>query len=1014
MEILAWSISSHIKDIRHEKPLHRVKVAFITTIVPSKESLSLLTKCLPAMKNASYKHDTWILDEENNSEVQEMCKKYGVNHYSRYGRSEYNTDWGKFKKHTKGGNHNSWYEEFGNSYDFVAQIDTDFVPKKSFLTKTLGYFRDPKVGFVGTPQIYANKKSSFIAKGAAEQTYNFYGTILRGLSGMDMALLIGANHVIRVSALKQIGHYSAHITEDLLTGMKFHANGWKSIYLPYPLAYGEGPVTWKAYFNQQMRWSYGCIDIFFNHSPHIFKKMNLRQIIYYFFLQLHYFSGLAVGLSILLLSLYFFAGINDANLRLIPFLIFYFIINIFMWIMSLWLQRYNVHPREERGLLIPGMVVSMASWPIFFVALISVLMKKRLSYKITPKGSMVAPSENHLLLFMPHYLFGTMTLTDLISALFTHRQNPIMIYWAYITTLLLFSLPVAHLIIAYCSTLKKIFKGITRNIYQNNLLFEFKNVKKTILPNPPSIKEKYKYIKRNNNWILLFSIISFSGVSVSMFNFLSNNPFMWILFGYFGLTVIYFLVSMVVSNHSPFNIILHNKIIFAWEEHINNAKVDIFLPTAGEPINVLKNTWEGVKEIKKYFKGKIEIYCLDDSGRPEVKELANIYDFHYEVRENRGYFKKAGNLRHGFSISNGDFITIFDADFRPRKDFLNELLPYFYEDTSTGIVQSPQYFEVNFSQNWLERGAGAVQEFFYRFSQVARQNHDASICVGSNAIYRRSALNEIGGTALVEHSEDVHTGFNLRTKGWTIQYVPIILAKGLCPSEMNAFFKQQYRWCRGSMTLLNSKKFWSTKLRLRTRLCYFSGFLYYIHTAISSFIIPVIPLSLLIIYPSQVKFFNLLFIIPSFVFVLLIYPLWHYSVYGIEAWSTRLIYGWAHLFAIFDTLINKSMTWQPTGIKSIPDRRYFIFRILQFIFNFIPAIMWISISARYVMILHNFAFIPILLGGVYFFLVIAKTTFYTSYTKECFIERKVSDSADTKLVLVLDKLKSKTVSSPPL
>ena len=52
-----------------------------------------------------------------------------------------------------------------------------FVPKRNFLTKTLGYFRDPVVAFVGTPQIYGNTSTSLIAQGAAEQLYTFYGSV---------------------------------------------------------------------------------------------------------------------------------------------------------------------------------------------------------------------------------------------------------------------------------------------------------------------------------------------------------------------------------------------------------------------------------------------------------------------------------------------------------------------------------------------------------------------------------------------------------------------------------------------------------------------------------------------------------------------------------------------------------------------------------------------------------------------------------------------------------------------
>lgn len=337
MDILTWSVSSHIKDIRQQKPIPGLRVAFLTTIVPQNEPIELLYKCLPAMVNVKYEHDTWLLDEGDNKEVKKICEQYGVKHFSRHGKSEYNTREGKFTK-TKGGNHNSWYDLHGDKYDIVAQIDTDFVPNRNFLTKTLGYFRDPKVAFVGTPQIYGNTGNSFIALGAAQQQFNFYGAVLRGLSGMGLTLLIGANHIIRVSAFKKMGHYTAHITEDLVTGMKLHAQGYKSVYVPSPLAIGEGPSTWESYFNQQLRWAYGCIDILFHHSPKHFKKLGLRQSLYYFFLQQHYFSGLAMALSTVLLSLYFIFGLRAADVDIFEFLIFYSLALLICWLMSVWLQ----------------------------------------------------------------------------------------------------------------------------------------------------------------------------------------------------------------------------------------------------------------------------------------------------------------------------------------------------------------------------------------------------------------------------------------------------------------------------------------------------------------------------------------------------------------------------------------------------------------------------------------------------------------------------------------------------
>jgi cellulose synthase (UDP-forming) len=191
------------------------------------------------------------------------------------------------------------------------------------------------------------------------------------------------------------------------------------------------------------------------------------------------------------------------------------------------------------------------------------------------------------------------------------------------------------------------------------------------------------------------------------------------------------------------------------------------------------------------------------AGTPPAFE----FGFVYLSRPHKGRFKKAGDLRYGYERSSGDFVAVFDADFPARPDFLTSLLPYFDAEPDVGIVQSPQFFRREDGENWIARGAVAVQEFFYRAAQTSRQARSGAICVGTNAIYRRAALASNGGDALIEHSEDVHTGFDLYRNGWRLRYVPVNLATGLCPSTLPAFLAQQYRWCMGSMSLLTSDKF---------------------------------------------------------------------------------------------------------------------------------------------------------------------------------------------------------------
>ena len=75
--------------------------------------------------------------------------------------------------------------------------------------------------------------------------------------------------------------------------------------------------------------------------------------------------------------------------------------------------------------------------------------------------------------------------------------------------------------------------------------------------------------------------------------------------------------------------------------------VDVFLPTAGEPTELLENTYRHIASLR--WEGELMVYVLDDGDRPEVRDLALTYGFAYLVRENRGYLKKAGNMRAAFT-----------------------------------------------------------------------------------------------------------------------------------------------------------------------------------------------------------------------------------------------------------------------------------------------------------------------------------------------------------------------------
>jgi len=274
-------------------------------------------------------------------------------------------------------------------------------------------------------------------------------------------------------------------------------------------------------------------------------------------------------------------------------------------------------------------------------------------------------------------------------------------------------------------------------------------------------------------------------------------------------------------------------------------------------------------------------------------------------------------------VSYGEFILLLDADFAPRHDFLNEVLPYMDAYPDLGIVQTPQFFRVTNDQSWVERGAGANQELFYRSIQAARARKGGAICVGSCALYRRAALKDNSGMTLAEHSEDMLTGFDLRSIGWRLHYIPVPLSTGNCPDNVLAFLNQQYRWCSGTVGLLTGKRFWGANLPLYTRVCYISGLVYYIYTALFLFLMPVLTISILTFLPNILLFKNMIFMLPVLLYSALIFPRWHYAPFRLEAWAVRVISGWAHFFAYYDAIRGKRLGWKPSGgVKQDGGRRF--------------------------------------------------------------------------------------------
>lgn len=431
------------------------------------------------------------------------------------------------------------------------------------------------------------------------------------------------------------------------------------------------------------------------------------------------------------------------------------------------------------------------------------------------------------------------------------------------------------------------------------------------LPEPPNDTEKYWYLGRQNRWLLVAQALSFTFIAWSIARFATADARLLLFLIPMSLYTVTLAVSLASGGRRRrVNRADHELRVIGYQP-AEYPSVDVFLPTAGEPLEVLRNTYTHVRRLQ--WPGELVVHVLDDAARVEVRELAAAFGFSYRTRPDAGRLKKAGNLRFGYEHSHGDLIAIFDADFVPRPDYLHELVPYF-DEPEVGIVQSPQFFDARKGMHWLQRTAGATQELFYRWIEPARDRSGAAICVGTCAVYRRSALARSGGFAQIGHSEDVHTGVNLMKVGYQVRYVPVIVSKGLCPDEFAAFLSQQYRWCTGSMSLLADPAFHAAQhISFRQRLCFWSGFLYYISTGLNAFVAPLPALAMLYLLPQWIEPLNSIWMLGALCLWFVILPLVMKGRWRIDVLRVQLLYSFAHAIAIIHTLTGRTKEWVATG-----------------------------------------------------------------------------------------------------
>jgi cellulose synthase (UDP-forming) len=229
---------------------------------------------------------------------------------------------------------------------------------------------------------------------------------------------------------------------------------------------------------------------------------------------------------------------------------------------------------------------------------------------------------------------------------------------------------------------------------------------------------------------------------------------------------------------------------------VGRYSVDV-LTTAmpGEPYAMFEETLTAIAAMEHPHRA----FLLDGGNDPALRALAaRLGVQHLDCRAIPG--AKAGKINHCLQQhARGDVVFVVDPDHRPRPDLLDRALAWF-DDARVGFVQVVQAY-YNTGESFVADAAAEETFGFYGPTLLGLNGLGIPTAIGANCIFRRSALDSIGGHA-VHLAEDALTSMRLHAAGWRSVYLPYRGTAGLVPADLGSFFKQQFKWATGMFYLL--------------------------------------------------------------------------------------------------------------------------------------------------------------------------------------------------------------------
>ncbi len=203
-----------------------------------------------------------------------------------------------------------------------------------------------------------------------------------------------------------------------------------------------------------------------------------------------------------------------------------------------------------------------------------------------------------------------------------------------------------------------------------------------------------------------------------------------------------------------------------------------------------------------YPRDRYEVLVINDGSSDRTADIIRGFisrnkdvRFNFIDRvENRG---KAYSLNEGVSLSKGELVGTMDADSMVKPDILSKTVGLF-EDPKTAAVTVRVH--VHEPRNLLEKIVDV--EYVVGLSltnKILSFMNAMHVTPGPFSIYRKSALDEVGGFDEDNIVEDMEIAFRLHKAGYGIENTLETGVYTIVPQSLGELYKQRKRWYSGSI-----------------------------------------------------------------------------------------------------------------------------------------------------------------------------------------------------------------------